>query len=122
PIEPEGGSNVRAGLVAAQEALEQTEARIKHVILLTDGLGGDRSNINVAERLRAEIDVAQRMRAEGITLSVVGAGGGSDQNLKTVADAGGGRYYPVQNMEDVPQIFVQETLTAAGKYLVEEQI
>jgi Mg-chelatase subunit ChlD len=111
PIEPEGGSNVRAGLVAAQEALEHTEARIKHVILLTDGWSGGGDNI----------DVAQRMRAEGITLSVVGAGGGSDQNLKTVADAGGGRYYPVQNMEDVPQIFVQETSTAVGNYLVEEQ-
>jgi hypothetical protein len=110
PIEPEGGTNVHAGLVAAQEALERTDARIKHVILLTDGWSGGGDNL----------DVAQQMRAQGITLSVVAAGGGSADYLKQLADAGGGRYYPVQNIEDVPQIFVQETTTAIGNYLIEE--
>jgi Mg-chelatase subunit ChlD len=109
PIEPEGGTNVHAGLVAAQAALEQADARIKHVILLTDGWSGGGDNI----------DVAQQMRVQGITLSVVAAGGGSADYLKQVADAGGGRYYPIQNIEDVPQIFVQETTTAVGNYLIE---
>jgi hypothetical protein len=59
------------------------------------------------------------MRAQGITLSVVAAGGGSADYLKQVADAGGGRFYPIQNIEDVPQIFVQETTTAVGNYLIE---
>ena len=110
PIEPEGGTNVHAGLVAAQEALQRADARIKHVILLTDGWSGGGDNL----------DVAQQMRAQGITLSVVAAGGGSADYLKQVADAGGGRYYPIQNIEDVPQIFVQETTTAVGNYLIEE--
>jgi Mg-chelatase subunit ChlD len=110
PIEPEGGTNVHAGLVAAQEALQRADARIKHVILLTDGWSGGGDNL----------DVAQQMRAQGITLSVVAAGGGSADYLKQVADAGGGRYYPIQNIEDVPQIFVQETTTAIGNYLIEE--
>ncbi len=110
PIEPEGGTNVHAGLVAAQEALQHTDARIKHVILLTDGWSGGGDNI----------DVAQQMRAQGITLSVVAAGGGSADYLKQVADAGGGRYYPIENIEDVPQIFVQETTTAVGNYLIEQ--
>jgi Mg-chelatase subunit ChlD len=110
PIEPEGGTNVHAGLVAAQEALQRADARIKHVILLTDGWSGGGDNL----------DVAQQMRAQGITLSVVAAGGGSAEYLKQVADAGGGRYYPIQNIEDVPQIFVQETTTAVGNYLIEE--
>jgi hypothetical protein len=110
PIEPTGGTNVHAGLVAAQEALQKADARIKHVILLTDGWSGGGDNL----------DVAQQMRAQGITLSVVAAGGGSADYLKQVADAGGGRYYPIQNIEDVPQIFVQETTTAVGNYMVEE--
>jgi Mg-chelatase subunit ChlD len=110
PIEPEGGTNVHAGLVAAQEALQRTNARIKHVILLTDGWSGGGDNL----------DVAQQMHAQGITVSVVAAGGGSADYLKQVADAGGGRYYPIQNIEDVPQIFVQETTTAVGNYLIEE--
>ena len=94
----------------AQEALQRADARIKHVILLTDGWSGGGDNL----------DVAQQMRAQGITLSVVAAGGGSADYLKQVADAGGGRYYPIQNIEDVPQIFVQETTTAVGNYLIEE--
>jgi Mg-chelatase subunit ChlD len=109
PIEPEGGTNVHAGLVAAKEALQRVDAHIKHVILLTDGWSGGGDNI----------DVAQQMRGQGITLSVVAAGGGSADYLQQVADAGGGRYYPIQNIEDVPQIFVQETTTAVGNYLIE---
>src|SRR5262249_57177571 len=65
PIEPEGGTNVHAGLVAAQEALQHIDARIKHVILLTDGWSGGGDNT----------DVAQQMRAQGITLSLVAAAG-----------------------------------------------
>lgn len=110
PVAPEGGTNVRAGLQAAEEALKNVDARIKHVILLTDGWsdGGDNT------------DIAQRMRDAGITLSVVAAGGGSADYLGQLAAAGNGRFYPVENMEDVPQIFVQETITAVGNYLVEE--
>jgi Mg-chelatase subunit ChlD len=110
PLQPDGQTNVRAGLQAAEEALQQTNAKIKHVILLTDGWssGGD------------NLDIAKRMHDAGVTLSVVGAGGGSADYLKRLAETGGGRYYPTQNMEEVPQIFVQETITAVGNYLVEE--
>jgi Mg-chelatase subunit ChlD len=110
PIQPDGQTNVRAGLQAAEETLQQTNAKIKHVILLTDGWsrGGD------------NLDIAQRMHDAGITLTVVGAGGGSADYLKRLAETGGGRYYPTQNMEEVPQIFVQETITAVGNYLIEE--
>jgi hypothetical protein len=78
--------------------------------LLTDGWsrGGD------------NLDISQRMHDEGITLSVVAAGGGSADYLKRVAETGGGRFYPAQDMEEVPQIFVQETITAVGNYLIEE--
>ena len=107
---PDGQTNVRAGLQAAEEALNKTNAKIKHVILLTDGWsrGGD------------NLDIAQRMHDAGMTLSVVAAGGGSADYLKQLAETGGGRFYPAQNMEEVPQIFVQETITAVGNYLIEE--
>jgi Mg-chelatase subunit ChlD len=110
PLLPDGQTNVRAGLQAAEEALNNTNAKIKHVILLTDGWsrGGDNK------------DLVQRMHDAGITLSVVAAGGGSADYLKQLADTGGGRFYPTQNMEEVPQIFVQETITAVGNYLIEE--
>jgi Ca-activated chloride channel family protein len=57
----------------------------------------------------------------GITLSTVAAGSGSAPYLEQLAERGGGRYYPVVNMEDVPQIFIEETIKTVGSYLIEEQ-
>ncbi|GAC1539087.1 MAG: VWA domain-containing protein [Herpetosiphon sp.] len=110
-IAPQGATNIRAGLLAAKESLDSSKAAIKHIVLLTDGWtrGGD------------NLDLAQAMRASGITLSTVAAGAGSAPFLKQLADAGGGRYYPAENIEDVPRILVEETVKVAGIYLVEKQ-
>ncbi len=108
-LEPRGSTNVRAGLLEAESLLQGVDARLKHVILLTDGWGsgGD------------QVDIAERMRAQGITLTVVAAGSGSADYLERLALAGGGRYYPAQDMAEVPQIFVQETITTVGNYIIE---
>jgi len=108
-VEPRGSTNLRSGLQEAEELLQGVDARLKHVILLTDGWGsgGD------------QIDIVERMRAQGVTLTVVAAGGGSADYLERLSVAGGGRYYPVVDMAEVPQIFVQETITTVGNYIVE---
>ena len=108
-VAPLGTTNVRAGLLAAEDQLNHTDARIKHAILLTDGWTSSGANL----------EIARRMRDAGITLSVVAAGSGSADYLANLASEGGGRYYPAQDMADVPQIFVQETITAVGNYIVE---
>ncbi|GIV95920.1 MAG: VWA domain-containing protein [Herpetosiphonaceae bacterium] len=110
PTTANGGTNVASGLLAAEESLLATDAKIKHVILLTDGWsrGGDQTG------------TAQRMRDEGITLSVVAAGSGSADYLAKLAEAGGGRYYNARSMDDVPQIFLEETIQAVGTYIIEE--
>jgi Mg-chelatase subunit ChlD len=108
-VEPRGSTNVRAGLLEAQEMLNNVDARIKHMVLLTDGWGSGGDNA----------DLAQQLRDQGITLTVVAAGSGSADFLERLAIAGGGRYYPAQDMAEVPQIFVQETITTVGNYIVE---
>jgi uncharacterized membrane protein len=112
PVEPRGTTNVRSGLLAAEEMLAGVDARIKHIVLLTDGWGNG----------GAPGDIAARMRDNGITLSVVAAGGGSAEYLEHLAELGNGRYYPVNDMADVPQIFVQETITTVGNYLIEREV
>lgn len=109
-IEPRGPTNIRAGLLRAEEVLQQVDARIKHIVLLTDGWGGGGD----------QLDVAARLREQGITLTTVAAGSGSASYLQQLAAEGGGRYYPVVDMADVPQIFVQETITTIGNYIVEQ--
>jgi Mg-chelatase subunit ChlD len=106
----EGQTNLRSGVEAAYKALEATDAKRKHIILMTDGW------VNTGD-LR---DLARKMKDEGITLSVVAAGAGSAEYLKGLSDEGGGRYYPAVDILSVPDIFLKETVTSVGQYIVEE--
>lgn len=105
-----GGTNIRPGIEQAAEALVSADAKIKHVILLTDGIA--ESNYS---------DLVAQMRAGGITISTVAVGADANPNLAAVATAGGGRSYRVASIEEVPRIFLQETVIAAGRDIVEEQ-
>ncbi len=109
-IQAEGQTNIYAGLAEGEKALLNVEARVKHMILLTDGW----STSGQYEEL------TRRLADEGITLSVVAAGGGSAEYLQTLAEKGGGRYYPAPSIQDVPQIFLKETVQAVGEYIIEE--
>jgi len=106
-----GGTNIRTGIAEAAQALAIADAKVKHVILLTDGIA--ESNYS---------DLITQMRAAGITISTVAIGADANPNLVTVAEAGGGRWYRVTSIEEVPRIFLQETVIAAGRDIVEEQI
>jgi uncharacterized membrane protein len=109
-IYAEGGTNIFAGLSEAEAALLGTEARVRHIILLTDGWS----------RAGQYDELTARLADEGITLSIVAAGTGSAEYLEGLAEAGGGRYYPVPSIEDLPEIFFRETIEAVGSYIVEE--
>lgn len=109
-IRAEGQTNLRAGVEAAYDALQGVEARQKHVILLTDGW------VHAGELT----GLAREMRQQGVTLSVVAAGGGSAEYLADLAESGGGRYYPAVDILRVPDFFLKETITAVGEYIIEE--
>ncbi len=109
-IEAEGDTNIKVGVESAYRALQQVDARLKHIILLTDGW--------LQEGELATLAV--QMRGEGITLSVVAAGGGSALYLMGLAEQGGGRYYPATDIMRVPDFFLKETVQAVGRYIVEE--
>jgi uncharacterized membrane protein/Mg-chelatase subunit ChlD len=110
-IRPDGQTNIFAGLDQAVGSLEQTTATRRHIILLTDGWSrsGEYSGI------------LARMKAAGITLSTVGAGGGSAPLLEQLARQGGGRYYSAANPASIPDIFLKETQQVSGQQIVEER-
>jgi uncharacterized membrane protein/secreted protein with Ig-like and vWFA domain len=110
PVKPIGATNIYNGLALADQTLSQTNASIKHIILFTDGLG--HGNDTIAQ--------AQALGEKGITLSVVGEGFGAVDYLQQLAQAGRGRYIQVKNTLDVPQIFLQETVSFAAKFAVEQ--
>ncbi len=107
-----GGTNIAKGLEDAYEQLALTPAKLKHVILLTDG-HSDRANI-FSELLPA-------MRIEGITVSTVAIGSESAGTmLEQIAEGGGGRTYQTTNPHNIPRIFMKETSQVSRSSMVEE--
>ncbi|HEX6140815.1 MAG TPA: VWA domain-containing protein [Candidatus Limnocylindria bacterium] len=106
----DGQTNIYAGLKAAYDDLVQNPAKLRHIILITDGW----STSGAYDKLLAD------MKAAGITLSTIGTGGGSAQVLKRLADQSGGRYYDAADATLIPDIFLKETIRTAGEQIVEE--
>jgi uncharacterized membrane protein len=110
-LQPSGGTEIRAGL---QEALNQqlaSTAKVRHIILVTDG----QSSNNFA-------DLVQQMNDTGITLSVIGVGQGVANYLPQLAADGKGRYYYAADASQLPDIFLKETRLALRSYFVEGDI
>ncbi|MCA9047804.1 MAG: VWA domain-containing protein, partial [Planctomycetaceae bacterium] len=110
-IDAGGGTNMYPAMEMSFEMLMTTSAKLKHVILLTDGVStpGDFEGM------------AQQMASAKMTVSTVAAGGGADKELlEQIARVGKGRYYYTDDPAQVPQIFAKETVTA-GKSAIDEQ-
>lgn len=103
-LEAGGGTNIAAGLELAWEALRKSPAKIKHIILLSDGVSIP----------GPYAEIAARLVADKITLSTVGVGSDADVLLlDQLARWGNGRYYHTDSPENIPQIFARETILAA---------
>jgi Ca-activated chloride channel family protein len=110
-IEAGGGTSMYPAMEEAYEALHKTVAKLKHVIILTDGISepGDFEGIS------------QTMAGARMTVSTVGMGEGADRELlEQIARIGGGRNYFVEDPFTIPQIFAKETV-AASKSAINEQ-
>jgi Ca-activated chloride channel homolog len=106
-----GGTHIYRGLYKAYQRLLESEAKLKHMILLSDG----HSQGSGYRQLVSHI------AADEITLSTVGIGAGVDKKLlQNLAEWGGGAYYHTTDFASIPQIFTRETLRASKSMLVEE--
>lgn len=112
-LQPSGGTHIFPALELANQQLINVQAKIKHVIVMTDG-----------QAPRAGIDaLVRQMRRSGITVSSVGLGSDLDRNLlEAIADRGGGRAYFTDRAETLPRIFVKETKLLAGESVVEQRV
>ena len=106
-----GGTDIMAGLQAMANVFPEDPAKVKHVILLTDG-GADPTGIP---------ELVQRLYQEnGITLSTVGVGNDAAPFLEDLALLGAGRYHFTNDASSIPNIFTEETSLATRAYIVEE--
>ena len=107
-----GGTNIRPGLQEAFEILQGINAKVKHVIVLSDGEAP-------AEGIP---ELLQDMRGARITVSCVGVQGADRNLLSMIADGGDGRLYMVEDLGALPKIFMKETQEAQKSQLVEDAV
>ena len=103
-LNPNGNTDITQGVREAIAGLRDAEARLRHIVLFSDGFMDDTSEL---------IDVAREAADAGITLSVVGTGEGSADVLRRMAAVGGGRYYPGRDLSSIPTIIALELRMAA---------
>ncbi len=111
-IKDGGGTSIYPALSAAADQLNQSDAQIKHIILLTDG----------QDYYDQYSDVINKINNGGITLSTVAVGEDSDQALlQNLATQCGGRYYYTDADAGLPKIFEQEIILSGKTYLINEE-
>ena len=106
-----GGTSIYPALEAAVKDINNIDAKIKHIILLTDG---EDYNNNYGQLMPIINDA-------GITLSCVAIGDGcNNELLEDLAMQGNGRIFYSDANSDLPRIFAQEVFLASNTYLVNE--
>ena len=98
-------------MIAGRDALLSVQAKVKHMIVLTDG---QTSGTNYGQ-------LAAGLQQQGITVSTVGVGQGAALDLlQQIAAAGGGQFYATLDPTNLPQIFTQDAMTHMGRLIREE--
>lgn len=106
-IELGRGTYMTAATQEAYNQLKNFDADNKHVIILSDGEPQDSGYIRVVKQ----------MAANGITVSAIAVGQGADRRImETIAESGNGNYYYVVTVKDLPDIMVNEVISATDSY------
>jgi uncharacterized membrane protein len=104
-------TRIHPALEKAYEQLRENEAKVKHVILLSDG----KSHRDAFEEL------VTQMGEDEITVSTVAVGEEVDRELLSqIAEWGNGRTYFIQDAGRVSEIFLKEAQIAMESTLTEE--
>jgi Ca-activated chloride channel family protein len=103
-LRPGGGTNLGPALEQAGQALAGADARVKHVIVLSDG-----------RSMGAELlpGVARALAERDVRITTIGVGDGADaETLDRMAAEGGGVFYQVINPNILPQVFLRAVRVA----------
>ncbi len=104
-----GGTSIYPALQEAYEKTLKSDAKLKHIVLLTDG----------QDEFRDYGSLIHLLNDAQITLSTVAVGEGADTLLLSdLADRCGGRYYYTDVNNSIPRIFAQEVYLSTRSYLV----
>ncbi|MEX2536517.1 MAG: VWA domain-containing protein [Trueperaceae bacterium] len=118
-----GGTILEPAYRDAISTLNQSEAALKHVIILSDGkLYDGQGPFGESQPPNFSL-VATMAAAQGITTSAIAIGSSADfEVLQAIAKAGGGRYHSALDVATLPRIFTSEALTATRSLLRDEPL
>jgi Ca-activated chloride channel homolog len=103
-LQANGGTNIFAGLQAGLAQILKSTARVRHVILMTDGISAP-ANYEPLFRI---------LLHDHISVATVALGSDADRPLlKAISTATGGHAYVTDDAKQLPHIFVKETQLAA---------
>ena len=109
-----GGTEMSAAVDACYQMIAKADARIKHVILVTDGETGP---FDYGPLING-------FRDKKITFTLIiiddGQGAAGIDPLKRIVTATGGRYYLVRDPAEIPKIYTREVQTISKPPLLEE--
>lgn len=121
-LRPMGGTMIVPALREAVGELLKSDKDLKHIILFTDGFTPElESAADFVGEFSPDdlIAAAEEAASQGVTISVVATGEGAIPDLERVAEVGNGRFYPGRDLDEIPEIFVEEARIAARSYINE---
>jgi len=110
-LTPEGGTRMYPAMEEALSTLSADEAKVRHLLIISDG------HVHQADYFT----LAGRMSAEDITVSTVAVGEDADTELlRGIAEIGSGRFYEAKTIEEAPRIFASEAMMISRTLIFEE--
>jgi len=109
---PGDPNNYSQFLQTGARMLNQSHARIKHIIVLGDGDAHDPTYESTVRKIHAS----------GVTVSTIitnGDGANDFATMHNIARWGGGRYYRADTVTSVPKIFLREARTVAHSGVID---
>ncbi len=104
-------------LLEAARVLNNTDAKVKHIIFLGDGDA-------VYEQNQGAIAASlQKIRNMGITISTIATGATGADDVKfmaTMAFVGGGQAYVAERPQDLPRLLLKDQMTISQPPIIEE--
>ncbi|MDE0399861.1 MAG: VWA domain-containing protein [Candidatus Poribacteria bacterium] len=111
-LKPTGGTTLMMEAIdKAYKILEADDAKRKHIVLLSDGKSDDTKS--------DFLELAKQIAEARISITAIAIGEANTALLTQLAESSGGRFVPVQNLQELPTVLT-EAVRETQRYIIQE--